>query len=82
MSDLFIVGAKPLACHGLIASWRRSNPAHPNAPHWDPIFLIQSAAATGDGVHEPAQTVSLSTRESLLALREAIDEALREDAQP
>ncbi len=81
-NNLFIVGAKALAFHGLIASWRRPNPADSRAPHWEPSFIIQSAASTDEGIHEPAQTVTLNSRASLLALREAIDEALREDAQP
>ncbi|SEL13654.1 hypothetical protein SAMN05216359_105331 [Roseateles sp. YR242] len=77
----FITGAKVLGFYGLVATWRRNAPDTPTIARRQPGLIISSAATTEEGVHEPAQSISLHTRESLLALREAIDEALREDAQ-
>lgn len=71
---VFDVGARVLGHYGLMASWRRSL-----VQKWQPTVCITAAAGTDEGVHEPAQSVTISGREGLLALREVIDEALRDD---
>lgn len=67
----FEIGAKALGYYGLMASWRRRSDGK-----WEPSVCIASAAASDDGVHEPAQSVTIGSRAGLLALREVIDEAL------
>lgn len=69
------VGAKVLGYYGLMASWRRN--ANPSS-QFACAICITSAATSDDGVHEPAQSVTISGRIGLIALREAIDEALKE----
>ena len=39
-------------------------------------MIITSCADTDEGVHTPAQSVTINSRAGLLALREVIDEAL------
>lgn len=72
----FEVGAVVLGYVGLVASWRR--PATAAHKHYTPMLTIQSCSSTDDGVHTPAESVTLLTREAMLALRQAIDEALKE----
>jgi len=74
-STIFEIGAKALGYYGLLASWRRRVDGK-----WEPSVCITSAASSDDGVHEPAQSVTIGSRAGLLALREVIDEALREDS--
>lgn len=75
----FIVGSKVLAYYGIVATWRRNNPGTPPLHRRGPSMIIQSCASTDEGVHEPAQSISINTRQGLLDLRDAIDEALKED---
>jgi hypothetical protein len=42
------------------------------------MLTIQSCADTDEGAHTPAASVTVSSREGLIALRSAIDEALKE----
>lgn len=70
-TPIFEIGAKALGYYGLMASWRRRSDGK-----WEPSVCITSAAATDEGVHEPAQSVTIGSRAGLIALREAIDEAL------
>lgn len=69
-TPIFEIGAKALGYYGLMAAWRRRSDGK-----WEPSVCITSAAAS-DGVHEPAQSVTIGSRAGLLALREVIDEAL------
>jgi hypothetical protein len=78
----FEVGATVLGYVGLVASWRRMSAAWiskqpPGGPLYPPVLTIYSCADTDEGVHTPAATVTILTREGLIALREAIDEALK-----
>ena len=75
-TPVFEVGAVVLGYVGTVASWRR--PTADYAKRHGPQLIVQSCASTDDGVHEPAQTVAINSREGLLALREAIDEALKD----
>lgn len=78
-SSNFEVGSVVLGYVGLVASWRR--PTEDYRGRYLPQLIVQSCASTDDGVHEPAQSVCIASREGLLALRSAIDEALKEPQQ-
>ena len=77
-SQIFEIGARALGYYGLMASYRcRIDGA------WEPSVCITSCADTDEGAHTPAQSVTINSRAGLLALREVIDEALRQpDAEP
>lgn len=70
------VGAVVLGYVGNVASWRR--PKGDQAKRYGPTLVIQVGAETDDGAHSPAQSVTITSREGLIALRAAIDEALKE----
>lgn len=71
------VGAVALGCVDLVASWRR--PVDKSiAGRYQPMLVIQACGNTDDGVHTPACSVTINSRHALLALRSAIDEALKE----
>ena len=72
-SPTFEIGARTLGHYGLMASWRRRTDGQ-----WEPNVCITAAASTDEQVHEPAQSVTISSRAGLIALREVIDEALRQ----
>lgn len=71
-NTMFEIGAKALGYYGLMASWRRRVDGR-----YEPAVCITSATSTDEGVHEPAQSVTIGSRAGLVALREVIDEALR-----
>ena len=75
-NSMWEVGAVVLGYVGTVASWRC--PSASNTRQRWPQLVIQSCASTDEGVHEPAASVSINSREGLLALRAAIDEALKE----
>ena len=74
-TDLFQVGAVPLGYVGVVASWRRPTALAGGRYHGQ--LIIQSCSSTDEGVHEPAQSIAIYTVEGHMALRGAIDEALR-----
>jgi hypothetical protein len=74
-SSLYEVGAVVLGYVGTVASWRR--PSALNKTRW-PMLVITACDSTDEGVHTPAASISINSREGLLALRAAIDEALTE----
>lgn len=76
-TTMFEVGSAVLGHVGLMASWRRATDKH-NALRYGPMLLIQSSGGAEDGAYTPAQSVTITSREGLLALRDAIDEALKE----
>lgn len=81
-APMFLTGAVVLGYVGNVASWRRLNPAHPGVKggtDWT-MLTIHSASATDTGAHTPAESVTVSGREALLALRSAVDEALKYEA--
>jgi hypothetical protein len=78
---MFEVGAVALGHVGLVASWRRPTQKATASRGYGPLLVVQSCASTDEGAHEPAQSVTVNSREGLLALRSAIDEALKEPAQ-
>lgn len=69
------VGAVVLGYAGVVASWRR--PADAAGLKYGPLLILQTCAETDDGAHAPAASISINNREGLLALRDAIDEALK-----
>ncbi len=71
-SSMFEVGSEVLGYVGLTASWRRGD------KRYQPMLVIFSASSTDDGTYTPAETVTINSREGLLSLRKAIDEALKE----
>lgn len=74
---MFDVGAEVLGYVGVVATWRR--PAtETERNRRDPMLVIHSSADTDEGVHTPAQSVTINSRAGLIALRKAIDEALAE----
>ena len=74
-SKMWEVGSVVLGYVGLVASWRRG--ADPEtAKRYNPMLTIYSSAESDDGFHTPAASVTINSREGLLALRQAIDEAL------
>ena len=77
-TSLYEVGAVVLGYVGTVASWRR--PSASNKNRW-PMLVITVCDATDEGVHTPAASVSINNREGLLALRSAIDEALKETGE-
>jgi hypothetical protein len=72
----FEVGAVALGYVGVVASWRRPTAEYKN--RFSPQLIVQTCASTDDGAHEPAQSVCINSKEGLLALRSAIEEALKE----
>lgn len=72
---LFEIGSVTLGFVGAVASWRR-----PLAPSGikNPMVIITTASDVEDGAFIPAASITICNREGLLALRSAIDEALKE----
>lgn len=77
-TTMFEVGSAVLGYVGLTASWRRATEKHNESRGYGPMLIVQSYATTDEGAHAPAQSVEIRSREGLLALRDAIDEALKE----
>lgn len=81
-STAYEVGAKVLGYVGLTASWRRAAPGFANARGVYPMLIIASAGTTDEGVHEPAQTITINSLQGMMELRDAINEALKEVSAP
>lgn len=73
---MYEVGGTVLGYVGNVASWRRPTAEGYRLGASHVTLCISSAASTDEGVHEPAQSLTLVGREALLALRTAIDDAL------
>lgn len=69
-------GAVVLGTVGKVATWRR-----PKGKGWLPLLTIQVCSDTDENGYTPAESVTLLGREQLLALRMAVDEALKESAE-
>lgn len=74
MNVYFEFGAVPLDCVGRVASWRR--PRDESIKH-APMVVVMESSDTDEGVYTPASSVTVVGRDQLLALRSAIDEALK-----
>ena len=77
VNNFFEMGAVNLGAFGLTASWRRS--VVDAKLRYQPAVMIQCASGGDDGVHIPACDIVVSGVDGLLALRNAIDCALRYD---
>ena len=75
VKDFFEMGAVSLGVYGLTASWRRSTVDA--KMKYQPSVMIQCASGIDEGVCIPACDVVISGTDGLLALREAIDCALK-----
>jgi hypothetical protein len=81
-TPIYQVGAVVLGYVGFTASWRRYAPGQ-EKKHVDGCLLcIHQVGSTDEGVYEPAQSITLNNRTAMIALREAIDEALKEGGAP
>lgn len=69
------VGSRVLGYVGLVAAWRRS--VGKPKPYWDNLLVIQTSAEESI----PAQSITINSKEGLLALRDCINEALRGEEQ-
>lgn len=76
MSDsCFEIGATCLGVVGNTATWRRTKPDA--KVKYNPMVIISECSASDDGVYSPASSVTIGSVNGLIALRDAIDEALR-----
>ena len=66
-----------LGAVGITAAWRRHKVDVKN--RYAPMLIISQCGSVDEGVHVPAADVTVTTVQGLLALRNAIDEALRYD---
>lgn len=80
-TSMFEVGAVALGYVGIVASWRRPTQIESARRGYGAQLIVHTSASTDDGAHEPAQSVTINGREGLLALRAAIDEALKEPTE-
>ncbi len=76
-NSTFEFGAVCLGAVGNTASWRRERGDVASPGRWHPMVVVQTSSDTDDGAHKPAESVTIGGVESLLALRSAIDEALK-----
>ncbi len=76
-NSTFEFGAVCMGAVGSTASWRRERAAIDRPGRWPPMVVVQTCSATDEGSFTPAESVTIGGHESLLALREAIDEALK-----
>ena len=77
MSAQIARGAVVLGAVGLVASWQRVGLQRTGVN----ISLVITACSTSDdGVHTPAESVTLYGSDKLVALREAINAALGEES--
>lgn len=74
---LFEFGAVCLGAIGNTASWRREKQGVVGHGRWHPMVIVQTSSDMDEGAHKPAESVTIGGVESLLALRAAIDEALK-----
>jgi hypothetical protein len=77
-NDVFEFDATCLGVCGLTATWRRTRPDIEKG-RWEPLLVIKAASATDEGAFIPASDISITSVQGMLALRAAIDEALKYD---
>lgn len=69
-------GAEVLQDTGNVATWKRYNP-DTGTFKYQPMLVIQVCGGLGPEGYEPPQSITLSGVEALIALRKAIDEAIK-----
>lgn len=72
------MGAVCLGIVGATASWRRVKADAKN--RFEPMLVIQLCGGVEDGAYTPPSDITIANVQGLLALREAIDEALKYDS--
>lgn len=78
-NELFEFDVTCLGAYGLTAAWRRAKVGVEQWERWQPTLLISAASTADEGVFAPACDISITSVQGLLALRAAIDEALKYD---
>lgn len=80
-TSMFQVGSVVLGYVGITASWRRLAPRQTSRGVDYRMLVITSSGGVEEGTYEPPASIALRSREGLLALRDAIDEALKEPTE-
>lgn len=78
-NSVFEFGAECLGAVGMTAAWRREKPDVANRGRWSPMVVIQECSTMDEGAFQPAASVTVSGKGALLALRAAVDEALKHE---
>lgn len=78
MNVLYEHGAVPLDCIGKVASWRR--PILKSSGQY-PMVVVMQSSTCDEGIFVPAADVTVYGKVQLIALRLAIDEALKEGGE-
>ena len=68
-------GAEILGYVGVVASWQRYTPTAKT--RYQPYVLLQSCGGMGDAGFEPAQSITITGKAALIALKKVVDEALK-----
>lgn len=76
-SNIITSGAFCLQTTADVVSWQRPKPEYIRSVQ--PAIVISQGSAVEDNAFIPAQSVWVSGRTALLAVRAAIDEALKEE---
>ena len=76
-NTIYEFDATCLGAYGLTATWRRHK--IDVRTRYEPLLMISAAGTADEGVFIPACDISITTVQGLLALRAAIDEALKYD---
>lgn len=78
-NSVFEFGAECLGAVGVTVSWRRVKPGVATPGKWSPMVVIQECSTMDEGAFQPATSITVAGKDALLALRAAVDEALRAD---
>lgn len=70
-------GAEVLGYTGVVASWQRFT--QDAKPRYQPYVVLQSMGGMGEVGFEPAQAITIQSKEALLALKKVVEEALKYD---
>ena len=77
-TSIFEIGSVCLGAVGNTASWRRAHADVDRPGRFPPMVVVQTCSSRADdGGFVPAESVTIDGHEALLALREAVDEALK-----
>ena len=68
-------GASVVGYPSLVASWQRYR-TEAKIKH-QPYLILMTSGGVGESSYEPPQSVSVSGKEALIALRDAVNEALK-----
>ena len=68
-------GASVVGYPGLVASWQRYRTEA--KIKYQPYLVLMTSGGVGESTYEPPQSISVNGKEALIALRDAVDEALK-----